>query len=355
MSTDQPVRLRDVADLAGVSVKTVSNVVHGHPAVSPGMRSKVQDAIEHLGYQPNISARSLRTGRTGLIGLSVPRISDPYFTELAAVIIDVAAEHGLSVLLEQTAGDAAREAEALHGRRPTLIDGLILSPIALSQQVLDDASPAIPVVLLGEHLLASTRSRVAVDNVAASREAVTHLLGLGRRRIAAIGAKRGSTAATATQRLLGYHEALERAGVADDPALEVPVANFTWEEGHAAVARLVASGTPVDALFCFNDQMALGGMAALREAGRTVPDDIAVVGFDGVVDSSRSRPGLSTVAPDLDLLARAAVGRLAARLADATVPEGHSEVVPHTLVVRGSSDPERAREEEAAARAVPIP
>ena len=185
------VRLRDVADHAGVSVKTVSNVVHGHPAVSRPMRSKVQASIEALGYVPNISARSLRTGRSGLIGLAVPRITDPYFCDVAAAVIDAAAARGCPCSSSRRAGSSCGRTTCCSGGGPTIVDGLILSPISVSQAALDEASPAVPLVLLGEHLLASQRSRVAIDNVAASAQAVGHLLRLGRRRIAAVGAKRG--------------------------------------------------------------------------------------------------------------------------------------------------------------------
>jgi DNA-binding LacI/PurR family transcriptional regulator len=332
-----PVRLSDVAAHAGVSVKTVSNVVHGHPGVSRGMRERVQASIESLGYLPNISARSLRTGRSGLVGLALPRISDPYFTEVAAAVIEAATARGLSVLVEQTDGDARREADVLHGRRATLVDGLIFSPISISQELLDSASPAVPVVLLGEHLLASRRSRVAVDNVAAASEAVSHLLQLGRRRIAAVGAKRGSTAATAQLRLKGYRNALRAAGVPRDADLEVPVRHFSWEEGAAAVDRLLERQVDVDALFCFNDLMGLGALDALRRHGLRVPEDIAVVGFDDIPESSHASPSLTSLAPDLDVLASAAVDRLVARLADPTLSESDSIVVPHTLMVRAST------------------
>ena len=157
------VRLRDVAEHAGVSVKTVSNVVHGHPSVSRTMRARVQSSIEALGYLPNMSARSLRTGRSGLIGLAIPGLADPYFSRVAEAVIDAAARRGISVLVEQTTGDPTREGDVLLGRRPTIVDGLIFSPISVTQATLDEASPASPLVLLGEHLMASQRSRVAVD------------------------------------------------------------------------------------------------------------------------------------------------------------------------------------------------
>jgi len=330
------VRLRDVADHAGVSVKTVSNVVHGHPAVSRPMRAKVQASIEALGYVPNISARSLRTGRSGLIGLAVPGLSDPYFCSVASAVIDAAAARGLSVLVEQTDGEFQRENEVLLGRRPTIVDGLIFSPISVTQAALDEASPAVPLVLLGEHLVASQRSRVAVDNVAASAQAVGHLLGLGRRRIAAVGAKRGSTAATAELRLAGYHRALTEAGVQPDEALEVPTDHFTRAAGARAVDSLVASGTAFDALFCFNDLLALGALEALRRHRLAVPEDVAVVGFDDIEEGRHSDPALTTVAPDLTRLAAAAVESIVRRL-DEQSPDGESIVVPHHLVVRAST------------------
>lgn len=335
------VRLRDVAEHAGVSVKTVSNVVHRNPSVSPQMRARVQRSIEALGYLPNISARSLRTGRSGLVGLAVPRLLDPYFAQVASAIVDAATERGLSVLVEQTDGDPGRESEVLHGRRPTLVDGLIFSPVAVSQRVLDEAAPAVPLVLLGEHLQASQRCRVAVDNVAAAGEAVEHLIGLGRRRIAAIGAKRGSTAATAELRLKGYRTALTEAGLPRRAELEVPVQQFSRQEGSRAVKELLSRRTPPDALFCFNDLLALGAIQALQEQGLKVPEDVAVVGFDDIEEAAYSSPALTTIAPDVDALAAAAVDRLVARLDDPSTPEGDSIVIPHHLAVRGSSSPVR--------------
>jgi DNA-binding LacI/PurR family transcriptional regulator len=335
------VRLQDVAHHAGVSVKTVSNVVHGHPSVSRPTRARVQASIEALGYVPNISARSLRTGRSGLLGLAVPRLSDPYFAEVAAAVIDVASVRGLSVLVEQTGGDPAVETDVLFGRRPTIVDGLIFSPIAITQAAVDEASPATPLVLLGEHLLASQRSRVAVDNVAASAQAVGHLLDGGRRRVAAVGAKRGSTAATAELRLAGYRRALTEADVEHDPALEVPTVQFDRAEGARAVEALIASGTAFDALFCFNDLLALGALEALERHGRDVPGDVAVVGFDDIAEARHAGPGLTTVAPDREVLATAAVDSLVHRLAEPSTPEGDSIVVPHRLAVRGSTVPGR--------------
>jgi DNA-binding LacI/PurR family transcriptional regulator len=258
---------------------------------------------------------------------------------VAAAVIDAAAAQGLSVLVEQTGGEYQRENDVLLGRRPTIVDGLIFSPISVTQTALDEASPAVPLVLLGEHLVASQRSRVALDNVAASAQAVGHLLALGRRRVAAVGAKRGSTAATAELRLAGYHRALAEAGVDPDDALEVPTDHFTREAGIRAVDDLVAAGTVFDALFCFNDLLALGALEALHRHGRSVPEDVAVVGFDDIDEGRHASPPLTTVAVDLAVLAGAAVDSLVRRLADPSSPDGDSFVVPHRLVVRASTVP----------------
>ena len=333
------VRLRDVAEHAGVSVKTVSNVVRGHPSVSRALRMRVEESLTALGYVPNMSARSLRTGRSGAVGLAVPRLTDPYFAEVAASVIDAAASRGVSVLVEQTGGDPDRETDVLHGRRPTIVDGLIFSPIAVTQQALDEASPAVPIVLLGEHLMASQRDRVAVDNVAAAQEATDHLVRTGRRRIAAIGAKRGSTAATAELRLAGYRRALTTSGLGVDPVLEVPTVEFSRQSGLRAVHELLDAGVPFDALFCFNDLLALGAIEALRQRGLTVPGDVAVVGFDDIEEGRHTEPTLTTVAPDLRVLATSALDSLLVRLDEPGTAEGRSIVVPHRLVARGSSAP----------------
>jgi DNA-binding LacI/PurR family transcriptional regulator len=331
------VRLRDVAEHAGVSVKTVSNVVHDHPAVSRAMRTRVQESIAVLGYVPNISARSLRTGRSGLIGLAVPRVSDPYFAQVSAAVIDAASTCGLSVLVEQTDGDPAREAEVLHGRRPTIVDGLIFSPIAVTPEVLDEAPPTVPLVLIGEHLMSAERSRVAMDNVAAAEDGVRHLVEVGCRRIAVIGAKRGSTAATAELRLVGHRRGLARAGLGADPSLEVEVAEFSRECGCTAVEQLVASRVPFDGLLCFTDLLALGAMEGLTHHGIRVPGDVAVVGFDDIDEGRHCAPTLTTVAPDVQLLAMSAVMRLVTQLDVPKTPRGDSIVVPHRLVVRDST------------------
>lgn len=332
------VRLKDVAAHAGVSVKTVSNVVNDYPFVSAALRSRVQASLDELGYQPNVTARSLRTGRTGMIGLAVPRLHDAYFAEIADHVVRAADSRGWTVLVEQTGGDRDREVAVLTGLRPSFVDGVIFSPLAVDEPALDVAIRHTPLVLLGEHLEGSGRPRVTVDNVAGARDAVRHLAATGRQRIAAIGAKPGRHAATAELRLAGYRAGLADAGIRRRSGYELEVAHFQRQDGSDATHRLLRRRPRPDAVFCFNDLLALGALRALHEAGVRVPDDVAVVGFDDISEASFTIPSLTTVAPAKEDLARGALTLLAG-LMEAPPSAGAAApvLVPHRLVVRESS------------------
>ncbi|HZE41242.1 MAG TPA: LacI family DNA-binding transcriptional regulator, partial [Stackebrandtia sp.] len=181
-------RLKDVAELAGVSIKTVSNVVNGYPHIRPETRRRVERAVSQLNYRPNLSARNLRAARSGVIALAVPELDVPYFAELARHVVAAAEDRGWTVLIDQTEGSRDRERVVTSGIRRELIDGLIFSPLALTADDLAERTDTTPMVLLGERVGGDARPPVAdhilVDNVAAAREATAHLVGLGRRRVA---------------------------------------------------------------------------------------------------------------------------------------------------------------------------
>jgi DNA-binding LacI/PurR family transcriptional regulator len=333
------VRLQDVAAQAGVSVKTVSNVVNGYVHVAPGTRARVEAAISELGYRPNLSARNLRGGRSGIIALAVPEIGVPYFAELAQEIVAAASDRGFTVLIDQTEGNAEQEKQVLEGIRAHLIDGLIFSPLATGQQELSQREDTTPLVLLGERGTDCLADRVAIDNVAAAREAVLHLARLGRRRVAAIGAQPADTMMTAHLRLEGYREGLEQARLAYDPGLVAEAPAFHRLEGARAMARLLDSPQLPDAVFAFSDLLALGALRACHDRGIRVPEDIAIVGFDDIEDGRYSVPALSTISPDKEQIARLALDLLVSRLAmdqEATYEPRHC-VARHQLIVRESS------------------
>ncbi|NUT57875.1 MAG: LacI family DNA-binding transcriptional regulator, partial [Agromyces sp.] len=196
--------LHDVARLAGVSIKTVSNVINDYPHIRPATRAKVEQAIAELGYTPNLTARSLRSGRTGAIALAVPELSLSYFAELAAAVIEAAEEAGLVVLVEQTGGDRDREFELLRSPRLKLTDGLIFSPLGMGQEDVDRLNVPYPLVVLGERIFDGPADHVTMRNVEAARAATEYLIASGRRRIALVGAHEGEVLGSAGLRLRGY-------------------------------------------------------------------------------------------------------------------------------------------------------
>ncbi|HEX5205494.1 MAG TPA: substrate-binding domain-containing protein, partial [Actinoplanes sp.] len=199
----------------------------------------------------------------------------------------------------------------------------------------------VPAVLLGERIRAGTEDHVATDGAAAARDAVRHLLRVGRRRIAAIGAPVGPAAVTWRQRLAGYRSALADAGLGPvaDPRLEVPVTGQRRADGAAAMQLLLARAESVDAIFCFTDLLALGAIRTLVEHGIDVPGDIAVMGFGGIEEGRYSNPSLSTIDPDTPRIAQLAVDLLAERLGErpATAAPPREICVEHRIIAREST------------------
>jgi len=327
-------RLSDVAARAGVSVKTVSNVINDYPHITARTRAKVEAAIAALDYRPNVSARSLRKGRSDFIALAIPEMASPYFAELGAAVSRAAKRRGITVLIDQTEGEAAAEKLVLDGMRGQLIDGIIFSPITTAPARIGAAGTAKPLVLLGERPPGDNFDRVAVDSVQASYDATSHLVAIGRRRIAAIGVGGTSTGAV---RRKGYRKALKAAGLPHDPALELAGTGYHRPDGAASMRELLALPTPPDAVFCFNDLLALGALRTLADAGLSVPGDVAVVGFDDIEDGRYHSPSLSTISPDKEWLADSAVSLLLERIAGNGEAARRDLTVPHTLEIREST------------------
>jgi DNA-binding LacI/PurR family transcriptional regulator len=327
------VRLQDVAAHAGVSVRTVSNVVNDFRYVAPETRARVQASISALGYRPNLAARTLRSGRTGLLSLVVPELDSPYFGDLAARTVRIAGRTGWTVLIDQTDGDGERERRLLNGERSQLVDGVIFNPWSVTPEELAGRTDRTPLVLLGEHAGTPPVDHVVIDNVTAAAEAVAHLVAGGRTRIAAVGASSAPASETARQRELGYRQAIAAAGL---PGLEAPVGSLHRSEGHRAMTELLRTDPAPDAAFCFSDELALGALRAVADAGLRVPQDIALVGFDDVEDGRFAVPRLTTVAPDKDRIAELALQSLRDRL-DGDESPARVITAPHRLVVRESS------------------
>ncbi|MFI6348124.1 LacI family DNA-binding transcriptional regulator [Streptomyces sp. NPDC050560] len=357
------VRMRDVAEHAGVSVRTVSNVVSGYAHVSPETRARVQRSLDELGYRMDYLARGLRSGRTGFVALAVPFLAEPYFAELAQAVIGAAARRGVTVLVESTAGDSEAERRILAGGLTNVADGVLFSALTVPASDVDATAPDFPLVMLGEHDVGDHFPRVGIDNVAAALTAVEHLLEQGCRRIVALGLNESENG---RQRAEGYRLALSAAGVRRVNWLVVPVRDWTRDQGHAAVRHLLDGSGPLpDAVFAFNDALAVGALRALNASGVRVPEDVALASIDNVPEAAYTHPPLTSVAPDLDVIAERALslldeqqaprggrgagraagpaGREPARSADGAAQTGTGraatprEATPFRLVVRESS------------------
>jgi len=314
--------MRTVALAAGVSIKTVSNVINDYPHIRDDTRRRVLEAIETLGYQPNLSARGLRSGRTGAISLILPDLRNVYFAELADSVMTAAAKRDLVVMIVPSDGNRERELEILRGPRMRMVDGILYSVLALGQEDADLVDIPTPLVLLGERIFGGPTDHVTMKNVAAARAAAEHMLSIGRRRILAFGAHDNEVIGSAGLRLAGFREAFDAAGLHHDPALVVNVGSWHRQDGAEAMRAVLASGVEFDAVVAFNDAIALGAMRVMQEAGLRIPDDVAVIGFDNIEETRYSLPTLSTIDPGREEIAETAVRLLVERIngAEETIP-----------------------------------
>lgn len=327
---------REVAERANVSIRTVSNVASGFSHVAPETRDRVLKAMEEFGYRPSEFARSLKIGRSGIIGLMLPELDTPYFAELTRAFVERGVELGLTIVVDQTDGNRSREEEAL--RRTSdgaLFDALVLNPLALRPHDLDGFQTG-PLVLLGEEDFPGF-DKVMIDNYLAAQEVVHHLVAQGRTHIAAIGAERNSHGSS-TLRLAGYRAAMHDLPGGSGSKLVEYVDAFRRIDGAEAMRRLLLQRhtKPIDAVFCFSDPLALGAMRALHEAGIRVPDDIAIVGWDDTEDGRFAYPSLTTVSPDKTWIAYNTLARVEQHL-NGMAKTAETLIGPYRLIIRESS------------------
>jgi len=327
------VRMKDVAEHAGVSTRTVSNVVNDFVHVSPQMRELVQRSLDALGYQMDYVARGLRSGRTGFVALVVPNLSEPYFAELAEAVIRAARRNHLIVLVEATGGDPDVELGVMRGALANVADGVLLSSVSATIQ----GAPEGAVVMLGEHAASPELRHVGIDNVAAARTVVEHLLEQGYQRIAALGVQDTDTA---RQRYEGFRQALAVAGKKEAKALEIVDHTWSPQAGYDAVLQMLRRRTKLpDAIFAFNDSLAIGVLRGLHDKQISVPGEIAVAGIDNITQSAFVSPPLTTIAPDLDELATQALDLLADQVAGRSSPHipTRQTMTSFRLIVRAST------------------
>lgn len=302
--------MADVAAAAGVSGQTVSRVVNDSPRVDPVTRARVEQAMTDLGYRPHRAARALRTGRTDTIGLVVSTLATVGNSRMLQAIADAAAAGGYALAVVTASGrDAAHDAFArLHEQG---VDGAIVLNEATALARTVAVPPGLALVVVDSP--ADDRYTVVqTDHAAGARAATEALLSGGHRAVHHLRGPAGSFAAAERER--GWREALDAAGVAVPDVLQ---GDWSAASGYRAAQDLPEAAT---AVFAANDQMALGALRALADAGRDVPADVSVIGFDDIADAAEFRPPLSTVHQEFDALGVAAVTALVARIAGETPP-----------------------------------
>ena len=335
----------DVAKKAGVSTATVSKVLSNTPYVSAPTRAKVLDAVAELDYVPSLMARGLSKAQTYILALVIPYTpdylySDPHLLELIRGIDDEARSRHYSLLLSTGGAEPTRQPadRSTNGRpawmhRGSYVDGvLMIAASALAGSLSDLGLDGRPAVSIGYSLPAGCAAAIHADDRQGARAATQHLIGLGHRRIGVISATRPITALS--RRMDGYRDALSQANLPNDPDL-IAFGDFSPESGYQAATDLLALQPQLTAIFAFNDRMAMGAIRCLRDAGLSVPRDIAVIGFDDIPEAALADPRLTTVRqPALQIGASAA--RALFDLIEHHV-SGPSEVTLATeLVIRAS-------------------
>jgi LacI family transcriptional regulator len=336
-STSGAATIFDVAAEAGVSYSTVSRVVNDHPYIKPETRQRVEAAMQKLGYVANLRARSLAGGTSNIVGLLVYDLESSYITQVVRGVDAEVSGLEYDTMLCTTHQRVGREATYVAQLSVGVVDGLIiLLPADLEEYIDQLRGQDFPYVLI-DYDGDPQSNVIKVTNRRGAREATDHLIELGHGRIGFITG--AMVTASARERLAGYQEAIAAAGIALDEGLVVP-GDFLEETGYDATKRLLALPDPPTAIFASSDTSAFGVMRALEEEGLSVPDDVALIGFDDIPEASYVNPGLTTVRqPMIDM------GRMAARLLIDTIDDRDRPPVvkelPTELVVRASTAPPR--------------
>ena len=327
--------IQDVARAAAVSTATVSRVLSAPERVAEPTRLKVIAAVERLGYTPNLAAKTLRTLRTQKILVTVPDISNPFFSQVIRGVEEAATAAGYSVLLGDTRHEEAREEQYAAMLRRREADGLIFLGHRLPPTLADMVAAMgarTPIVNGCEYSPGLGVSCAHIDNERAAMDAMAHLYGLGHARVGVITGPLASP--ISRDRLAGARASAGAHGHAAD--LAVVTGDFSIESGATEAAALLAAADPPTAIFCFSDEMAMGALAAIRAAGLRCPGDISVVGFDDIRFARYLDPPLTTVSQPMDRIGEEVVRLLLDILAGRTNEPRHV-TLPHELVVRGST------------------
>jgi len=334
--------IHDVAKLAKVSIATVSRVMSGADPVNPKTQQRVLEAMEKLNYRPNGLARNLRSQKSHVIIALVPDIKNPFFSEVIRGIEDEARREGFNVLIGSTDGDKDKAKEYISLLEESRADGMILTTTQTDEAFLEAFAARNPVVLACEYLTGSELPSVSIDNESAARKITKHLIEQGHNRIAHIMGP--SHVILSQARMNGYRQALRQHGIPEDELL-IQEGDYSLESGYAITRKLLSISRKPTAIFAANDEMAIGAMRAIHEAGLRVPEDIAVAGFDDINIASYVIPSLTTIQQPRYAIGQRSVQMLI-RLIRNELLEQPQIVLEDTLVIRESSTPKTVERQE---------
>lgn len=332
------VRLKDIAQDLGLSVVTISKALRDHPDIAEDTRERVLQRVRELDYQPNLMARSLVTGRSYLVGLVVPSLMHPFFAEIARSLSSVIGKHGYSLILSSSEEDPileAREMQQLTARR---LDALVIASSGSDRAAFDKLeSHGVPYILIDREIPGLSADFVGVDDTAVGKIATNHLIQGSRRRIAHI---RGRTNSTGIRRFEGYKQALLDAGLEYSEARVVARSSVDTDSvrlGAEAMRILLKQKPRPDAVFAYNDPLAIGAMDAILESGLRIPKDIAVVGCGNLHYNNSLRVPLTSIDQRSSTIGERTARMLLRAIESKVKPRPVSVILEPSLVVRESS------------------
>lgn len=331
--------IKDVAREAGVSIATVSRVLNDTNWGTPATRARVIEASKKLGYRANSLARSMVKGQSGMIALVIPDVRNPFFTDVARGVEDVANKYDYRVLLCNTDENPDKERNYLEALRSKIVDGFIISVASDKDRVLKKVvRDGLPFVFIDRKCPGISADAIVVDNRDGAFKAVSHLIDLGYRRIAIIAGKRDTL--PGQERLQGYLDAHEQAGIKVDERL-IKEGGFTKDGGFEAASALLSLAQRPTAIFVSNNAMTIGCLKALVQAGIKIPNDMAVVGFDDSDWAEFFSPPLTVVRQPTYTIGSLAGEILFQRIKGIAPAERKEIVLRPELVIRGSCGAER--------------
>lgn len=326
--------MREVAERAGVSVTTVSHVINNSRPVNPQTRHRVEEAMQTLGYQPNVLARSLRRGVTHTIGVILPDSTNPYFAEVVRGIEDTSFDQGYSVILCNSDNDLDKERHYTNVLVEKQVDGIIFVAAGLSSENIYALQVrGVPLVLVDRHVPEVLVDNVLTDNLLGGRLATNHLIELDHRIIGCISGPKGVR--LSSERIDGYRQALKSAGISLDPRMIVE-GDFQYQSGYEGSKALFNQQPSPTAIFACNDLMAIGVYRFAHENNLNVPEQLSIVGFDDVRLSAYTNPPLTTVHQSKHEMGSKAAKLLMERIADQDL-EPRQEILATNLIIRGST------------------